>query len=351
MQDSDLKSAEAAPDPTPVDQGNLPINNPTTVLDDSEKDAVTNTTTVEIANFFGASAPVQNVAQVSEEPVIEGFINTGVTIMVFNTALVSSTSMDPGVEIFPLTGQYVVTGEPLFNKLSILQEGAIRFLVGRGHWGKVFSHLPPDAHENLAIDIDPFIGEPMSCGNDPASFIGNLAQNNPNLKMIFLDNLLGNLPNWAVSKTKSALQHDFLALHNAGVNNHIALVAIMETNISDQNTFLKDLKGVSFCPPVFKVTGTRDANNVPSVNVSADGFSLDLHLDKGKWVEAMVTLTKSENDVLTVLKSRPAGAKKSDIMNATDMLRSEIDSAIKSLKDKSKIVSLRKGTYAVATNA
>ncbi|WP_243357991.1 helix-turn-helix transcriptional regulator [Fundidesulfovibrio terrae] len=351
MQDTDFEMTKATSDSTPVEQDNMPTTNPSTTLGENEENEASNTTTVEIATLFGASAPKQDEESTREEPVIEGFINTGLTIMVFNTAVTSANTLNPGVETFPLMGQSVHAGESMFNKFDTIQ-GGIRFLFDRDRWVEVFTHLPNDASESLHVDFRPYVDSPMTLKEgDPATFIGNQAQNNPNLKMIFFDNLLGNLPEWEKSKTKSALQRDILALHNAGVSNHIALVAIMDTNIPNQNTFLKDLKGVSLCSPVFKVTGTRDENNVPTVSISSEGFSLDLHLDNGKWVEVTVNPTTSENEVLTVLKSRPGGAKKSDIMNSTDLLKSEIDSALKSLKDKGKVVSLRKGTYAAKANA
>lgn len=352
MNDINQNTEKAAPDATPLDQANAqanaPTNNPSTALGDSEKDAVSNSTTAKIVRPFGAHSPKQDDEPAREEPVIEGFIHTGLTIMEFYTGMISANEISPGVETFALTGQHVVTGTPLFNKFRT-HPGDIRFLVDRGHWGKVFSHLPSGASESLTIDINPFIGEPMSLvEGDLTSVEANLAQDNRKLKMIFFDNLLDNLREWAKGKTKSALQHDILALHNAGVSNRIALVAIIDTNIPDQKTFLKDLKKVDFCPRMYKVTGTSGA--VPTVNISAKGFSLDLHLDEGKWVEARVNLTKSEEEVLNILMSRRVGSRKSDIMNATDLLPSEVDSLIKSLKEKGKIVSIRKGTYAATTN-
>lgn len=280
MSDSDLETAKA-PDSTPVDQGNMHPNNPSTETGDSEKDAVINTTTVQITSLYGTPAQAKSVPQMNRS-----ISNPGVNLMVVN-------STNPGAELWLMVAEASQLGSKLFGNYPADQRNLFIFLNATS-WTSKFAGLSGN-FEAISTEID-MADEALKIGEkSQTDFIQTLVSAHPDKKMFVLDNLIDLMPTWRVTKNRpQLLLADHTALHTACVEQDIVVLAVVDIAEKDNRNLMENysrIEGTNFS--MLHVNGKYRDDGTPEAGLSGNGFDIHLELidvgDRKKWVEKTPT--------------------------------------------------------------
>jgi uncharacterized protein YjbI with pentapeptide repeats len=215
-----------------------------------------------------------------EETIIAETLFTGFNAMIVDTSAISPRVNKKGADLWRVLEETVVTGSKLFGVHTSVKAEA-RASVAAAYWQDKFSKI----HVKQATTHHRDLLQLLKIGSMPRdAFVKALQAKFKGLKLFIADNLADYLPTWLSAPTVDNAVADIKELHDAFVDNSVAVLAILDKADLKQADLAKAINKNAFG---FNIISVREDAAPEQLRFRVKGpfgkYRVNLEMLTGEW--------------------------------------------------------------------